>query len=166
MVKIKCLIIVIIAVGIGVLAAFYLFPSEERRVKKQFSLLSVWVSKDPGENAFTMAHKTQRIGSLFAEKFELKTEIDSMSGSYTPEEISSHAAHGRLMFSNLSLKFYDFDISFPEKRVAKVILTAKLKGRSTTGEYIDETHELECILRKIDRRWLFSNVEMVEVLKK
>jgi hypothetical protein len=165
-VKIRYLIIAVIAIGIGVLAAFYLFPSEERKVKKQFHLLSEWASKDTGENAFTMAHKTQRIGTLFAEKFELKTEIDSMSGSYTPEEISSHAAHGRLMFSNLSLKFYDFDISFPERGIAKVSLTASLKGRSTTGEYVDETHELECILRKIERRWLFSNVEMVEVLKK
>ena len=166
MVKIKYLIIAIIAVGIGVLAAFTLFQSEERRVKKQFSLLSEWASKDPGENVLTMAHKTQRMGTLFAEKFELKTEIDSMSGSYTPEEISSLAARGRLMFSNLSLKFYDFDTSFPEKGIAKVILTARLKGKSTSGEYVDETHELECILKKTEKRWLFSYVEMVQVLKK
>ncbi|MGD0917259.1 MAG: hypothetical protein ABSB22_12465 [Thermodesulfobacteriota bacterium] len=166
MVKIRFLIMAVIAAGIVVLAIFYLFPSEEMKVKKQFHLLSEWVSKDPGENVFTTARKTQRIGSLFAEKLELKTEIDSMSGSYSPEEISSLAARGRLMFSSLSLKFYDFDISFPENGIAKVILTATLKGRSTTGEYVDETHEPECILRKIERRWLFSNVEIGEVLKK
>ena len=166
MVKIKYLIIAILAVGIGVWATVYLFPSEERKVKKQFNLLSEWVSKDSGENTFTMAHKTRNLGSLFAEKFELKTEIESMSGSYTSEEISSYAARGRFMFSYLSLSFYDLGISFPEKGIAKVTLTARLKGRSTTGENFDETHELECILKKIEKRWLFSHAEMVEVLKK
>jgi hypothetical protein len=162
----KYLIIAIIVVGIGVLAAFFLFQSEERKVKKQFHLLSGWVSKDPGENTLTMAHKTQKIGTLFAENFELKTEMDSMSGSYTPAEISSYAARGRLMFSYLSLKFYDFDISFPEKGIAKVILTARLKGRSTSGEDVDEIHEVQCILKKIEKKWLFSHVETIEVLKK
>ena len=164
--KIKYLIIAVVAVGIGVLAAVYLFQSEEQKVKKQFRLFSEWMSKDSAENAITLAHKTQRIKSLFVDRFELQTEIESMSGTYTPEEISSYAAQGRLMFSNLSLKFYDFDISFPEQETARVILTARLKGTSTTGEYFDETHELECILRKIEGRWLFSHAEIVEVLKK
>src|SRR4030043_1795866 len=107
-----------------------------------------------------MANKTRNLGSLFTEKFELKTEIESMSGSYSPEEISGYAARGRLMFSYLSLSFYDLGISFPEKGIAKVTLTARLKGRSTTGENFDETHELECILRKIEKKWLFSHVEI------
>jgi len=166
MVKIKYWIIAILAVGMGVWAAVYLFPSDVRKVKKQFNLLSEWVSKDLGENTLTMAHKTRSLRTLFAEKFEIKTEIESMSGSYSPEEISSYAARGRLMFSYLSLSFHDLDISFPEKGIAKVSLTARLEGRSTAGENFDETHELECILRKIEKKWLFSNAEIVEVLKK
>jgi len=165
-VKIKYWIIAILAVGIGVWAAVYLFPSEERKVKKQFHLLSECVSKDSGENTFTMANKTLNLRSLFTEKFELKTEIESMSGSYSPEEISSYVTHGRSMFSYLSLSFYDLGISFPERGLAKVTLTARLKGRSTTGENFDETHELECILKKIEKKWLFSHAEIVEVLKK
>lgn len=164
--RIKYLIIAVLVVGIGGLTAIFLFQSEECKVKKQFHLLSEWVSKDPGENTFTMAHKTQKIGTLFAENFELKTEMDSMSGSYTPTEISSYVAQGQLMFSYLSLRFYDFDISFPEKVIAKVILTARLKGRSTSGEDVDEIREVQCILKKIEKRWLFSHVETMEVLKK
>jgi hypothetical protein len=160
------LIITVIVLGIGVLSAIFLFQSEEHKVKKQFHLLSEWVSKDPGENTFTMAHKIQKIGTLFGENFELKTEMDSMSGSYTPTEISSYVAQGQLMFSYLSLKFYDFDISFPEKGIANVILTARLKGKSTSGEDVDEIHEVLCILRKIEKKWLFSHVEIMEVLKK
>jgi hypothetical protein len=64
------------------------------------------------------------------------------------------------------LKFYDSDIAFPEKGVAKVTLTARLTGKSTAGEQMDETRELECLLRKIEKKWLFSQIEVVEVLKK
>jgi hypothetical protein len=31
---------------------------------------------------------------------------------------------------------------------------------------VDETRELECVLKKIARKWLFSAIEVVEVLKK
>lgn len=166
MVKVKYIIIVALMVIIGILAATYLFISEEKKIRNQFDLLSEWVSKDSGENTFTMAHKIQSIGTLFTENCGIKTHINSLSGSYTPEEISSHAARARLQFSKLSLRFYDLDIDFPEKEMAKVTLTAKLTGKSTTGEYVDETRELESVLKKIENKWLFSNFEVIEVLKK
>jgi hypothetical protein len=150
----------------GAVAAFYLFQSEEKKVRKQFRLLSEWVSKDAGENLIIMAHKTKSIGTLFDESCKLKSPFESISGIYTPEEISSYAARGRLYCSQLSLKFYDISIRFPEKGLAKVTLTAKLTGRSSSGEHFDETHELECSLKKIEKRWLFSEFEVVEVLRK
>ncbi len=166
MVKVKYFVIAALAGGLAVWAALYLFQSEERKVKKQFHHLEEWISTAGSENVFIMAHKTQKLASLFAEKFELKTEIDSVSGTYTPEEISSLAARGRLLFSYLTVTFSNFDISFPEKGTAKATLVVSLKGKSTAGESMDETHELECILKKIDKRWLFCYGEMVQVLKK
>jgi hypothetical protein len=34
------------------------------------------------------------------------------------------------------------------------------------GENVDEIHELECVLKKIEKGWFFSHLEVVEVLKK
>jgi len=64
------------------------------------------------------------------------------------------------------LKFYDFHTVFLEKETTKVTLTARLTGRSTAGEQVDETRELDCVLKKIENKWLFSQIEVVEVLKK
>ncbi len=166
MVRIKYLIIAVLVVIFGIGATLHLFQSEEKKVKKQFHLLSKWASKETGENTFTMAQKIKNIGTLFAEHCELKADLISFSGRYTPEEISSYAASARFPFSNLSLQFYDFNVAFPEEGIARVTLTGKLKGRTTTGEDVDETHELECALKKIESKWLFSYVEVVEVLKK
>ena len=166
MVKIKYLLIIGVFVIIGIVVAFGVFPSEEKKVKKQFHLLSEWVTKFPEENALTMLKKMKNIGTLFDEPCELKVPSQSLSGSYKREEISTYAGSARSYFSQLHLKFYDFHIIFPEKEIAKVTLTGRLTGRSSTGEQVDETRELECVLKKIERKWLFSRIEVVEVLKK
>ncbi len=166
MVKIKYLLIGGVVVIIGIAVVFYFFPNEEKKVKKQFRLLSEGVLKSPEENAFTMLQKMKNIGALFDEHCELKAPSQSLSGSYAREEISTYAGSARVYFSQLDLKFYDFHTVFPERAVAKVTLTARLTGRSTAGEQADETRELECVLKKIENKWLFSQIEVVEVLKK
>jgi len=166
MVRIKYIIIALLVVIFGIWAAVHFLQSEEKKVKKQFHLLSKWASKETGENTFAMAQKIKNMGTLFAGHCELKADLISFSGRYTPEEISSYAARAWLLCSNLSLKFYDFNVAFQEGGVAKVSLTAKLTGGLTTGEDVDETHELECVLKKIEKKWLLSDLEVVEVLKK
>ena len=166
MVRLKTIVIggLLVVIGIGVL--LYCFPSEEKKIKKQFRLLAGWVSKEPGENPITMAYKIKNMETLFDGMCEFEIPFYSFSGSYKPEEISGYATHGRLSFSQLHLKFYDLTIVFPEKGMAKVTFTANVTGKSNAGESIDEAHELETLLRKVEKKWLFSRFEMVEVLKK
>ena len=151
---------------VGIVVAITLIPSEEKKVKRQFTLLSEWVSKSPEENAFTMLQKMKNIGTLFDEHCEMKIPDQSLSSSYTRQDISTFAGSARSYVSQLDLKFYDLLVIFPEKGVARVNLTARLTGRSTAGERVDETRELECVLRKIDKQWVFSQIEVIEVLKK
>ena len=166
MVKVRYLLMGVLILIIGIAFSLAVFPSEEKRVKKRFYLLSEWVSKSPEENSFAMLKKMKEIGTLFLEPCELKAPHDSLSGSYTRQEISACAGSARSHFSQLDFKLYDLQIAFPEKEVADVTLTARLTGKSTSGEQIDEIRELECLLKKIDRKWFFSKVEVIEVLKK
>jgi hypothetical protein len=165
-VKIKHLLVSSVIVVAGIVVIITLIPSEEKRVKRQFALLSEWVSKSPEENAFTMLQKMKNIGTLFDERCEMKIPDQSLSGSYTRQEVSTYAGGARSYLSQLDLKFYDLHIIFPEKEMAKVNVTARITGRSTAGERMDETRELECVLRKLDKQWLFSQIEVIEVLKK
>ena len=164
--RIKYLVVGALIAVIGILVAITLIPSEEKRVKKQFHLLSEWVSKSREENAFTMLQKMKDIGTLFDEQCEMKIPDQSLSGSYARQEISTYAGSARSYASQLDLKFYDLRIAFPKREIASANLTARLTGRSTAGERVDETRELECVLRKIDQQWLFSRIEVIEVLKK
>jgi hypothetical protein len=166
MVKVRYLFMGVLMVIIGIVFAVTVFPSEEKRVKKRFHLLSEWVSKSPEENAFTMLQKMKDIGSLFLDPCELKAPHESLSGSYTRQEISAYAGSARSHFFQLDFKLYDLHIAFPEKEVAKVTLTARLIGKSTSGEQVDEIRELECLLKKMNKKWFFNQIEVIEVLKK
>jgi len=165
-VKIKYLLVGVLMVIIGIVLVVKVLPSEEKRVKKRFHLLSEWISKSPEENSFIMLQKMKDIGTLFLEPCELKAQNESLSGSYTRQEISAYAGSARSHFFELDFKFYDLHITFPEKVIAKVTLTARLIGKLKTGEQVDEIRELDCLLKKIDRKWFFNQIEVIEVLKK
>jgi hypothetical protein len=166
MVKAKTLAIALLAVILAVVAWVYLSQSDTKKIKKQFDSLSKLVSKEPGENPITMVTKAKTLEALFAETCQLSNPIDDLKVTYTPAEMSSYAANSRIAFAELSLNFYDFNIEFPERGLARVTLTGNLKGKLMSGNLIDETREVQCVLKKINRKWLFSEIEIVEVLKR
>jgi hypothetical protein len=169
MVRLKTVIISGLVVLIGILAFFYFSPSEEKKVRKQFDLLSQYVAKEPGEDPFSMANRIQNLSKLFSENCEFKIEGDllySLSGKYSRQEVAGYALRGRSYFSDLTLKFYDLKVQFPERGLSQVRLTARLTGRSNAGEKAEEIRELQCFLTKIEKKWLFSQFEVVEVLKR
>jgi hypothetical protein len=165
MVRTKYLIFGLLGI-LGLLAFYFFFPSEEKQIKKRFTLLSEYASKDQGESTFTMAHKVKSIGALFPDKVKLRIPDYELSGSYTRQDIENYAVRVRLSFSRLSLQFFDLSITFSEKGAATVTLTGRLTGKSASGEEVDETRELAFALKKIEDQWLFSEVEVVEVSKK
>ncbi len=166
MVKYRPIIAGALIIVVGIWVVFYLFPSEEKKVRKQFRLLAGWISKEPGENPIAMAYKIKNIGTLFDGTCEFNIPAYSFSGIYSPQEISGYASSARISLSQLDLKFYDLAVTFPEEGVARVSLTARVTGKSSSGEYIDEAHELESLLKKVENKWLLSKIEVVEVLKK
>ena len=159
-------VIAVLVLILGVLAVLTLFPSEEKKVKKQFEILSRVVSKEPGENVITTARKAQEIAPLFDENCELIIPADSVSAYFSHAEMTSYVIRARAQFSDLSLTFVDLSITFPDRRTAKVVLTAKLKGKVVNGDSMDETREVQSTLKKIKRKWFFAAFEVVEVLKK
>jgi hypothetical protein len=166
MVKLKYIIIVVLVVGAGIFAYNHFFQSEESKIKKRFDLFSKWGSKDSVENKLITANRVNNIKTLFAENCNIQAPAYSVSRNYKPQDISSIALMVLSQYFELSLRFYDIEINIPEKESANAVLTAKLSGKLTTGEYVNEIHELECVLIKIEEDWLFSEIKIVDVLEK
>jgi hypothetical protein len=164
--KFKIIIAVILLALFAVFAVLYLFPSDRSKIRKQFETLSILVSKEKGESAFTMAYKVNALASLFADSCSFEFSQNYMAGEYTPEQITSHAAKGRSRFSKISLDFYDI---VPDIRndVAVVETTVRFFGElKDSAKVAEETREIQCKLKKIEGKWKFTSFKVVEVLKK
>jgi hypothetical protein len=107
-----------------------------------------------------------QIRLLFSEKVNLVVPYYNLAGDFSRQDVVNFATRARMSFLTISLRFYDLKIDLSERDTAKVDLTGRLKGFSSTREETDEVRELYCVLKKIGDRWLFSKIEVVEVLKK
>ena len=165
MVKIKYLVIAALVL-LGIAAIPFLMQTDEKKIRTQFSLLAAWVSKQPDESLVTTSYNVQHIATLFVDPCVFKADMISLSGSYTPDEISGFAGRSRFALSYLTLKFYDLDIIFVQEGIAQTTVTAKLTGKTKSGDILEATHELKTVLTRVEGKWHFSRVEVVEVLQK
>ncbi len=169
MVRLRYLLVGFVILLIGIIFWSHRFSGEEKRVIRQFKLLSQYIEKSSDEDLISVVNRIKKISRLFTDPCEFKIEDDplySFTGSYTREEIGGYALRGRSYFSDLSLRFDDYRIEFLDKFTAHVKLTGRLSGRSSSGEKVDEVRELFCELKKMEKSWLFSRFEVIEVLKR
>jgi hypothetical protein len=155
-----------VAVLLAVWAVWTFFPSRTRQVKRQFSSFSEWVSKDGPEGNLTLVNEATKADRFFAPQCSWEAHGYDLNGTVTPQEVSRYYFAGRARFNKLSLKFYDLDIRFPERRTARVKATVRITGILQDGDSVSETHEVRCTLQKVQGKWLFSQVTVVEVLKR
>ena len=165
MVKTRFLFLVVLVI-LGVLAYLWFLPGEENKIKRQFALLAEAASKEGEENPLAMAQKMNRLRLLFSEKVHLIVPYYALAGDFTRQDVVNLATRAQLSFLSLSLHFYDLHIDLAERETARVDLTGRLQGIPSRGDPVDEIRELSCVLKKIGDQWLFSKIEVVEVLKR
>ena len=147
-------------------AIWLLFPTRERQVRHKLKALAGWASKDGNEGQLATAMKARDADRFFAPKCEWSTEGEELSGTLSPSDIGRFMFAYRSHWRNISLKFYDVQVEFPEHSAANVTATVLLRGESESGDDLNETHEVTCALEKGDGGWKITKVTVVQVLKK
>ncbi len=166
MVKAKHIIIAGGVLTAGTIALLIFFQSEEAKVKKQFKFIAEKIEKAPGENHIVAAAKANRIREVVTEPCKIHAPAYGFSRDTLSVELSTFVLSKRSQYSEISLRFYDFVIDFPEEDTAQVNLTASLEGKLKTEEFVEDLHELKCKLQKIEDIWRLKEIEVVEVLRK
>jgi hypothetical protein len=166
MVKAKHIIVVAGILAGGMLVALIFWQSEEAKIRKQFEFIAEKFEKTPGESPIMAAAKANQIREVSAERCRVDAPAYSAPRDILSDELPGIFARIRSEYSAISLTFHDFVIEFPEQDTAKVNVTVIMEGELASGDPIEDFHELECILEKIDEVWRFKEVEVVEVLRK
>ncbi|MFZ2631147.1 MAG: hypothetical protein WA081_13715 [Desulfosalsimonadaceae bacterium] len=152
--------------AVAIIAFFLFFQSDTAKIKKCFSTLSKQMDKSGDEHELMAAAAAQKIESLFAKSVRIEIPAYDIDQTFARSEISPHVLYARSQYRDISLKFYDFQIEFPAEGAAHVTLTGILKATTSTGDRVEETHELECELKKMEDDWLLTGVKGVDVLEK
>jgi hypothetical protein len=150
----------------GLIAFWWLYESDETKIKKRFETLAEEAAKVFDEKELAAALKAKKISEMCTDPFTVKIPSYSISKTFPKSDIAANIMAARAHYSSIKVKFYDIHIELPEERVANVTLTGSVEAQLTTGEWVNEIHELQCTLKKIENDWFFSKIEGVDVLEK
>jgi hypothetical protein len=166
MVNLRYFIISALVAAAGIIFFFWIFSSDEAKIKKQFKNLANLVSADPDEHQLIAAANARKIGNMFSETCLFEIESHSISRTYNRENIPAHLMAVRSQYSAISLKFYDLHISFPEEGIARAAVTAYVEAITISGELMREVHELVIRMEKLEKDWFFNQIKTISVLER
>ena len=154
----------LLALGIGLF--YYLLPSREAQIRKQFAVLADNIGKDSGDNQLITAANAKRARTVFTDSFTVNAPAYDFSREVETTELPTLILSATAPYSELSLSFYDLTFRFPAPDVAQVRATSRVRGRLSGGEWLEDIQELNCRWQSVDKMWRLESVEVVAVLQK
>lgn len=146
--------------------AALLWPTRERQVKGAAKAVAAWMSKEEGEGAIRMAQRASEAPRHFADPCVVQAEGYGFEGRFSPQDLSRYALAAWSRVSALKVRLYDLRVTFPERDLAEVTATARIRVRDRDGEPSEETHEITCLMARQDGRWLLKEARLVQVLER
>ena len=120
-----------------------------------------------GESPLVVAAKSKKISKFFDTNCEIEAKEYNVSKNYSQEDIHTIAIHVLSRHLEFKLTFVDLQVEILNKGVASSVSTARIFGKvKGVEEYIEENHEIQCQLKKIEDEWVFVRLELIDVLKK
>jgi hypothetical protein len=159
-------VVPLLLIGAAVWTGIRCSGSEETRVIKQFDRLSERVSRDSEETIIETARKAHSIASLFSSDCVVVTDEPALSGAYGREDMANRVSQVRSSFTRLRLRFHDLAVELDGPGSATAVVTGRVTGWTRYQERVDESREVVCTLKKTDGEWLFSRIEVVDVLER
>jgi hypothetical protein len=159
-------VIASILIAAGVAVFFFVFESQEAKIKKQFKFIAEKINKFPGESPILSGAKAKGLKKAIANPCFIHIPVYSYSKETNSDSLTRYVLSMRSQYSEISMTFYDFLFDHMDEKSAQVTVTTGIRGTLSTGEAVEDIHEVTCRIKKIDDVWKFIEIEVVEVLKK
>jgi hypothetical protein len=165
-VNIKNIVTGTILIIAGIVIFFFVFESQETRIKKQFKFIAEKMEKSPGESPILSGAKVKSLKKVFVSPCFINIPAYSYSKETDSDSLSRYVFTMRSRYSGISMKFHDYLFDYLDETSARVTITAGMRGVLSTGEIVEDIHEVACSLTKTDDTWKFVAIEVVQVLEK
>ena len=160
---ITILILIIFAIG-----AYFIFfsESEELKIRRMLNNLCTDCAKNKeSSSAAALIVKTNVLKNYFTDPCNLSIHRGFLQGTFNDVRVANEIMRANLFFesSNLSYSESTISVNLPE---AHATFTGRFQAILKGGEKVDEVREVELQLRKIDKKWKISSVEVHKILDK
>lgn len=146
-------------------SAYVLFPSNERKIRHNLDSLADYCSTTGNDRAIAALTKIAKAGKLFQSPCKIEVESFGIDRELDRKEITDHILMMKKMLPATRFTFSDTFVTFSEENRAELNTTLKLTGK-TRDERFTDAYELHIITKKIQGKWLFSSLNVVEFLEK
>ena len=159
---------------VSILAVFfavrYLAVCEETEVRRRLRQLAGNLSRRQADSGLRLSLKNQRLAALLADPCRFVVPTYEIDVAMRPRQAAAEVFRLHSQISQVSVRFYDVRVDFPEPRRAAVRTTAYVRARNGTerraGAFADEFElSIDMVLDQRDG-WLFARFEQVEVLQR
>lgn len=140
--------------------------SDEAQVRQTLRELCRIASKHEGEKNSTGLLKMRAVEGVFAPECRIDFRHEMFGGTYKTEELASALMRSRTIFRSCDVNFHDLSIVMAPPDRATAYFAGTLDARMSDGKSVSEARDLECKFRKIDNRWLITDIAVREVLEK
>jgi hypothetical protein len=160
------LVLIISIAVLAVYLAIRFWPSDERAIRRQLALIEEAGSKAAAEKPIEALFKARQIAELFSDPCLLTVESVQHAGSYARKQIQDRVVMVRAAYLQAKVSLYDVAIDITAEKTAVVRATVRLRGLRAGEAAVADVHELRAEMRPIDGEWLFTSVEIVQVLER
>ncbi len=140
--------------------------TEEDRIRRQLSELIELLEKDGEETPVRLHSINRRMPEFFENPSRIMISEAGLSGHYSPRELASYAVRLRTGFEVIEMTFGDLTIEITEAGLARADFSLEVRGRYRGERGMRDFFEVNATLKLVDNEWLFSSVEIVDVLRK
>ncbi len=165
--KIAILLLVAVLAG-GIVWWFFRESGDVAAVRRVVDRVCAVLSHERGENPMLIAYRNSELPEYFS--FPLRIAIDApleLGRELTATELTSHAGRIRINFSSLRVDWQDLRVEPVQDGGMTASFTGTLDGViKSTGENLYEVRAVTLRLRKSDGRWLITEAEARDVLKR
>lgn len=156
-------LLLVAAVAAGLF--YWLRPSDEKRIKKQFQRLSEAVAKHGEEGNASTAIKMFALGNLLNDQVDIRIRDFPFNGEQSADTLISLASRGRSYFRRIEVDIYEIEILLHDHEQADARCVARVSVES--DQYRDHgVRHFMASLAKVDKEWKFIGFREDELLTK
>lgn len=166
MVKYKYILYAV--VSIAILTAIYFiffYVNDEAEIRSRLDTLVQYCNKTEDESASRKIIKNQILQNFFTDSCNFSVGHGGLKGAYTNVRAAGEILRLSAFFKTINIKLSDITVKINSDTATasgNVDFTAELKESKT----VNEVREIIFTLKKIEKKWLISKIEINEIFSK